>query len=74
LFETGHARQHCCPTYITICHYKNTKQSELELNRTRLLVVQTDDFNLLGEHSNAVKKNMETAQDMSKEIYVEIKT
>jgi hypothetical protein len=46
----------------------------LELNGTHQLLVYSDDVNLLGDNIDAIKKNMETLIDASKEDGLEVNT
>jgi hypothetical protein len=46
----------------------------LKLNGTHQLLVYTDDVNLLGDNIDAIKKNMETLVDVSKEVGLEVNT
>jgi hypothetical protein len=40
----------------------------LKLNGTHQMLVYADDVNLLGDNIDAIKKNMETSIDTSKEV------
>jgi hypothetical protein len=46
----------------------------LKLNGTHQLLVYADDMNLLGDNLDAIKKNMETLIDASKEVGLEVNT
>jgi hypothetical protein len=46
----------------------------LKLNGTHQLLVYADDVNLLGDNIDAIKKNMETLIDSSKEVGLEVNT
>jgi hypothetical protein len=46
----------------------------LKLNGTHQLLVYADDVNLLGDNVDAIKKNMETLIDASKEVGLEVNT
>jgi hypothetical protein len=46
----------------------------LKLNGTHQLLVYADDVNLLGDNIDAIKKNMETSIDASKEVGLEVNT
>jgi hypothetical protein len=46
----------------------------LKLNGTDQLLVYADDVNLLGDNIDAIKKNMETLIDASKEVGLEVNT
>jgi hypothetical protein len=46
----------------------------LKLNGTHQLLVYADDVNLLGDNIDAIKKNMETLIDASKEVGLEVNT
>jgi hypothetical protein len=46
----------------------------LNLNGTHQLLVYADDVNLLGDNIDAIKKNMETLIDASKEVGLEVNT
>jgi hypothetical protein len=46
----------------------------LKLNGTHQLLVYADDVNLLGDNIHAIKKNMETLIDASKEVGLEVNT
>jgi hypothetical protein len=46
----------------------------LKLNGTHQLLVYADDVNLLGDNIDAIKKNMETLNDASKEVGLEENT
>jgi hypothetical protein len=46
----------------------------LKLNETHQLMVYTDDVNLLGDNTDAIKKNMETLIDVSREVGLEENT
>jgi hypothetical protein len=48
------------------------KQVGLKLNGTHPLLAYADDVNLLGDNMDAVKKNIETLIDVSKEVGLEI--
>jgi hypothetical protein len=45
-----------------------------KLNGTHQLLVYADDVNLLGDNTDAIKKNMETLIDASKEVGLEVNT
>jgi hypothetical protein len=47
-------------------------QVGLKLNGTHQLLAYADDVNLLGDNTDAIKKNTETLFDASKEISLEI--
>jgi hypothetical protein len=49
-------------------------EAGLKLNGTHQLLVYADDVNLLGDNIDAIKKNMETLIDASKEVGLEINT
>jgi hypothetical protein len=49
-------------------------QVGLKLNGTHQLLVYADDVNLLGDNIDAMKKNMETLTDSSKEVGLEVNT
>jgi hypothetical protein len=49
-------------------------QVGLKLNGTHQLLVYSDDVNLLGDNIDAIKKNMETLIDASKEVGLEVNT
>jgi hypothetical protein len=49
-------------------------QVGLKLNGTHQLLVYADDVNLLGDNIDAIKKNMETLTDTSKEVRLEVNT
>jgi hypothetical protein len=44
----------------------------LKLNGTHQLLAYADDLNLLGDNLDAIKRNMETVTDASKEVGLEI--
>jgi hypothetical protein len=46
----------------------------LKLNGTHQLLVYAYDVNLLGDNVDAIKKNMETLIDSSKEVGLEVNT
>jgi hypothetical protein len=46
----------------------------LKLNGTHQLLVYADDVNLLGDNIDAIKRNMETLIDASKEVGLEVIT
>jgi hypothetical protein len=46
----------------------------LKLNGIHQLLVYADDVNLLGDNIDAIKKNMETIIDASKEVGLEVNT
>jgi hypothetical protein len=46
----------------------------MKLNGTHQLLVYADDLNLLGDNIDAIKKNMETLIDTSKEVGLEVST
>jgi hypothetical protein len=46
----------------------------LKLNGTHQLLVYVDDMNLLDVNIDAIKKNMETLTDSSKEVGLEVNT
>jgi hypothetical protein len=46
----------------------------LKLNGTHQLLVYADDVNLLRDNIDAIKKNMETLIDASKEVGLEVNT
>jgi hypothetical protein len=50
------------------------KQEGLELKGTHPLLVCSDDLNMLGENTNAIKKNIEAPSAPSKEIDSEVYT
>jgi hypothetical protein len=49
-------------------------QVGLKLNRTHQLLVYADDVNLLGDNIDAIKKDMKTLSDTSKEVGLEVNT
>jgi hypothetical protein len=49
-------------------------QAGLKLNGTHQLLFYADDVNLLGDNIDAIKKNMETLIDASKEVVLEVNT
>jgi hypothetical protein len=49
-------------------------QVGLKLNGTHQLLVYADYVNLLGDNIDAIKKNMETLNDASKEVGLEVNT
>jgi hypothetical protein len=49
-------------------------QVGMKLIGTHQLLVYADDANLLGDNIDAIKKNMETLIDASKEVGLEVKT
>jgi hypothetical protein len=49
-------------------------QEELKLSGTRQLLVSADEFNILGENVNTVKKNTEALIKTSKEGRLEVNT
>jgi hypothetical protein len=49
-------------------------QVALKLNGIHQLLVYADDVNLLGDNIDAIKKNMETLIDTSKEVGLEVNT
>jgi hypothetical protein len=55
------------------CRKVQENKVGLKLNGTQLLVYG-DDVNLLGDNIDAVKKNMETLIDASKEVGLEVNT
>jgi hypothetical protein len=46
----------------------------LKLNGTHQLLVCADDVNLLGDNIDAIKKNMESLIDATKEVGLEVNT
>jgi hypothetical protein len=50
------------------------KQVGLKLNGTYHLLVYAGDVNLLGDNIDAIKKNMESLIDTSKEVGLEVNT
>jgi hypothetical protein len=46
----------------------------VKLNGTHQLLVYADDVNLLGDNTDAIKKNMETLTDASKEVGLQVNT
>jgi hypothetical protein len=49
-------------------------QVGLKFNGIHQLLVYADDVNLLGDNINAIKKNMETLIDASKEVGLDVNT
>jgi sorting nexin-29 len=57
-------------------HIRQVRENQvgLKLKGTHQLLVYADDVNLLGDNIDAVKKNMETLIDASKEVGLEVNT
>jgi hypothetical protein len=49
-------------------------QVEPKLNGTHQLLVYADDVNLLGDNKNTIKKSIETLNDASKQVDLEVNT